>query len=268
MRAARLATIVALLLVTPVVATAAAKGPAAPAAPKGLHGFLLRPSEPVVHTFARDARIRLAARSGSRLLRVPTRDEPHLRRQHDCLVERVPRNRRCTRLRRRKAQHPGHCNHPHAPMVHGQAVRALRPRPCDHDAWRNQVEQLRSASTCAGNRSRPRWRRSPASCAGLLSTAQRRTRSGIRRRTTRLSAPARMSETCASSTSSTTTRIGGRPCAGASVPYARCSGRSRTASPPSHTALEPRVRGDQPTTHRWEYPASSGGVGHRVDELA
>jgi hypothetical protein len=53
MRAARLATIVALLLVTPVVATAAAKGPSAPAAPNGLHGFLLRPSEPVTHTFPR-----------------------------------------------------------------------------------------------------------------------------------------------------------------------------------------------------------------------
>src|SRR4249919_1677858 len=53
MRAARLATIVALLLVTPVVATAAAKGPATPAAPKGLHGFLLRPNESVAHTFPR-----------------------------------------------------------------------------------------------------------------------------------------------------------------------------------------------------------------------
>ena len=53
MRAARLATVVALLLVTPVVATAAAKGPSTPAAPKGLHGFLLRPNEAVAHTFPR-----------------------------------------------------------------------------------------------------------------------------------------------------------------------------------------------------------------------
>lgn len=53
MRAARLATVVALLLVTPVVATAAAKGPATPAAPKGLQGFLLRPNESVTHTFPR-----------------------------------------------------------------------------------------------------------------------------------------------------------------------------------------------------------------------
>jgi hypothetical protein len=53
MRAARLATIVALLLVAPVVATAAAKGPGAPAAPKGLKGFLLRPNESVTHTFPR-----------------------------------------------------------------------------------------------------------------------------------------------------------------------------------------------------------------------
>ncbi len=53
MRAARLATVVALLLVTPVVATAAAKGPSTPAAPKGLQGFLLRPNESVTHTFPR-----------------------------------------------------------------------------------------------------------------------------------------------------------------------------------------------------------------------
>jgi hypothetical protein len=53
MRAARLATVVALLLLAPVFAVAAAKGPSAPAAPGGLHGFLLRPSEPVTHTFAR-----------------------------------------------------------------------------------------------------------------------------------------------------------------------------------------------------------------------
>lgn len=53
MRAARLATVVALLLLVPVVATAAAKGPSASAGPKGLHGFLLRPNERVAHTFPR-----------------------------------------------------------------------------------------------------------------------------------------------------------------------------------------------------------------------
>ena len=53
MRAARLATVVALLLLAPVFAVAAAKGPSAPASPTGLRGFLLRPSEPVTHTFPR-----------------------------------------------------------------------------------------------------------------------------------------------------------------------------------------------------------------------
>lgn len=53
MRAARLTTIVALLLVVPFVAAAAAKGPSSPAAPKGLQGFLLRPNESVTHTFPR-----------------------------------------------------------------------------------------------------------------------------------------------------------------------------------------------------------------------
>jgi hypothetical protein len=53
MRAARLTTIVALLLVVPVVSGAFAKGPSTPAGPKGLKGFLLRPDESVTHTFAR-----------------------------------------------------------------------------------------------------------------------------------------------------------------------------------------------------------------------
>jgi hypothetical protein len=53
MRAARLATIVGLLLLIPFVAAAAAKGPAAPAGPTGLQGFLLRPNESVTHTFPR-----------------------------------------------------------------------------------------------------------------------------------------------------------------------------------------------------------------------
>ena len=53
MRAARLTTIVALLFLVPVVSAAVAKGPSAPAAPKGLQGFLLRPDESVSHTFPR-----------------------------------------------------------------------------------------------------------------------------------------------------------------------------------------------------------------------
>jgi hypothetical protein len=53
MRAARLTTIVALLLVVPVVSGAFAKGPSTPAGPKSLHGFLLRPSEEFTHTFPR-----------------------------------------------------------------------------------------------------------------------------------------------------------------------------------------------------------------------
>jgi hypothetical protein len=53
MRAARLTIFVALLLVVPVVSGAFAKGPSAPAGPKGLKGFLLRPNESVTHTFPR-----------------------------------------------------------------------------------------------------------------------------------------------------------------------------------------------------------------------
>jgi hypothetical protein len=53
MRAARLITIVTLLLLTPVVSAAFAKGPSTPAAPTHLQGFLLRPDESVTHTFSR-----------------------------------------------------------------------------------------------------------------------------------------------------------------------------------------------------------------------
>jgi hypothetical protein len=51
-RAARLAVLSFLLLVT-LVASAPAMDAGSPAAPKGLHGFLLRPNEPVAHTFSR-----------------------------------------------------------------------------------------------------------------------------------------------------------------------------------------------------------------------
>ena len=52
MRAARLAVLSFLLLVT-LVASAPAMDAGSPAAPKGLHGFLLRPNDPVAHTFSR-----------------------------------------------------------------------------------------------------------------------------------------------------------------------------------------------------------------------
>jgi hypothetical protein len=51
-RAARLAVLSFLLLVT-LVASAPAMDAGLPAAPKGLHGFLLRPNDPVAHTFSR-----------------------------------------------------------------------------------------------------------------------------------------------------------------------------------------------------------------------
>jgi hypothetical protein len=50
MRAARFTLLAALFLLAPMLASAQA-GP--PAAPKGLKGFLLRPNEPVTHTFSR-----------------------------------------------------------------------------------------------------------------------------------------------------------------------------------------------------------------------
>ena len=51
--AARLAILSLVLLVTPLVASASAMEMGPPAAPKSLHGFLLRPNEPVTHTFSR-----------------------------------------------------------------------------------------------------------------------------------------------------------------------------------------------------------------------
>ena len=53
MRAARLATVAVVILATLLVASASAMEAGAPAAPKGLRGFLLRPNEPVTHTFSR-----------------------------------------------------------------------------------------------------------------------------------------------------------------------------------------------------------------------
>jgi hypothetical protein len=52
MPAARLVLFSVALLAT-LVASAPAQNPAAPATPKSLHGFLLRPNEPVTHTFSR-----------------------------------------------------------------------------------------------------------------------------------------------------------------------------------------------------------------------
>jgi hypothetical protein len=52
MPAARLVLVSAALLAT-LVASAPAQNPASPATPKSLHGFLLRPNEPVTHTFSR-----------------------------------------------------------------------------------------------------------------------------------------------------------------------------------------------------------------------
>jgi hypothetical protein len=52
MRAARFLLLSSFLVVT-VVASAPAVEAGPPAAPKGLHGFLLRPNEPVTHTFSR-----------------------------------------------------------------------------------------------------------------------------------------------------------------------------------------------------------------------
>jgi hypothetical protein len=52
MPAARLVLVTVALLAT-LVAAAPAQNPASPATPKGLRGFLLRPNEPVTHTFSR-----------------------------------------------------------------------------------------------------------------------------------------------------------------------------------------------------------------------
>lgn len=53
MRAARLATVALVLFGTSLIASASAMEAQAPATPKSLHGFLLRPNESVSHTFSR-----------------------------------------------------------------------------------------------------------------------------------------------------------------------------------------------------------------------
>ena len=53
MRAARLAIVALVILATLLVASASAMEAGPPAAPKGLRGFLLRPNEPVAHSFSR-----------------------------------------------------------------------------------------------------------------------------------------------------------------------------------------------------------------------
>lgn len=53
MRASRLATVAVVILATLLVASASAMEAGPPAPPKGLHGFLLRPNEPVAHSFSR-----------------------------------------------------------------------------------------------------------------------------------------------------------------------------------------------------------------------
>jgi hypothetical protein len=53
MRAARLTTVAVVILATLLVAPASAREAGPPAAPTSLHGFLLRPNEPVTHTFSR-----------------------------------------------------------------------------------------------------------------------------------------------------------------------------------------------------------------------
>src|SRR5574341_544762 len=53
MRAARFALVAVALLGVTLVTSASAMEADAPSAPTGLHGFLLRPNEPISHTFSR-----------------------------------------------------------------------------------------------------------------------------------------------------------------------------------------------------------------------
>ena len=137
MRAARLATVVALLLVTPVVATAAAKGPSTPAAPKGLHGFLLRPSEPVAHTFPRTPAfawrpVRGAACYEFQLATSRTFDGSSVVWSNVSAGTNAARSCGGSKL-----DIPATSISLTLPWFTGQAIRALRPRPRSHDARRD-----------------------------------------------------------------------------------------------------------------------------------
>ena len=79
------------VLLATLVASAPAMDAGSPAAPKGLHGFLLRPNEPVDAHVLAHARLRLGSRARRRLLRVRARDEPRVRRELRRLVERLDR---------------------------------------------------------------------------------------------------------------------------------------------------------------------------------
>ena len=139
-----------------------------PARPDKLRGFELRPNEVPTHTFSRTPAFAWSPVRGAVLLRVRARDESLVRRELGLLVERRGRrrigqvlpcgddHRSCLRrpeVRQRRhgarADHDEDRAHPHSgdvgqprpAVVHRQAVRALRPRPRRHDAWRDRVEQ-------------------------------------------------------------------------------------------------------------------------------
>ena len=182
MRAARLLTIVALLLATPVASAAFAKGPSTPAGPSGLQGFLLRPNESVTHTFARTPSfawrpVRGASCYEFELATSRTFDGSAV--VWSNAAEGTKAGKRCGSVktfissattetsRARSAEtktqtgtisrdsHPGCLGEPDPALVHGQALRALRPRPRHHAARADEVEQGVRLQHALGGHARP-----------------------------------------------------------------------------------------------------------------
>ena len=167
MRAARFA-LLAIAVLGAILATL--RGQAAP--PGAPDSFAASSSAPTRcrRNVLANAGLCLEPRTRRVLLRVRARDESLVRRELGLLVERLDRRRIGQVLPRGErsplrpptsqksdseehragagvttkiAAHPdsGDLGQPRPAVVHGQAVRALRPRPRRHDAWRDRVEQ-------------------------------------------------------------------------------------------------------------------------------
>ena len=143
---------------------------------------------------------------------------------------------------------PGDLGQPRAPVVHGQAVRPLRPRARGRRRGAPPRGAGRSASTCAGSRRRFRSRE-----ARSRALDARRGRDRVRRlvpgHPQGHSGRTRTSPTSASSTRSTSRTAGGNSFAGASARCGRSSEPSPTACPQSPTGRG--ARRTRPTNPAW-----------------
>ena len=142
---------------------------AAPAAPTGLHGFLLRADEPAVDTFPRTPSFAWTPYDRAQSYDFQLATSKTLRRQRDRLVDREPLD---------AADGAGRVAPGVAAVDDRQPVRALRARPRPHRLGRSRAGARRSASTCAGSRCPSSLARRPGLVRWRRSRARPRTRSG------------------------------------------------------------------------------------------